>query len=94
MPEKPSPSREPIAAPVRAPLGRYLHALSPVLGSVAPALVAGGMPDDADALFGVEPDEFDAFLDELDPPISKVARVLFANRLAAERSQRSASSGP
>ena len=86
----PPPAGEPVLRS-RVTLVDYLASLSPVLGALAPVLLAGGLPDDADALFEhLDEDDLAAFVDELGAQVSKVARVVLLSRIRDERLKRSA----
>ena len=76
-------------------LADYLSSLSPVLGAVAPILIAAGLQDSPGALFDhLAEDELVAFLDEpeIGGALSKVARIVLLARTRDERARRLAAS--
>lgn len=62
----------------------------PALAALAPILIAGGMPDRAETLLELDEADLVAFLDELGPEVTKVARIVLLSRLRAEWARRSA----
>ena len=64
---------------------------APVLTALASVMVAAGMPDRGSALFeNYDQDDLAAFLAELGPSVSPVARILCLSRIATERARRAA----
>ena len=64
---------------------------APVLTALASVMVAAGMPDRGSALFeNYDQDDLAAFIAELGPSVSPVARILCLSRIANERARRAA----